>query len=63
MEASKLNNFRLYDCRHDFVSKLVMKGIDLYTVSQLLGHSSVTMTQIYAYLSPDHLAGAVDLLD
>ena len=62
-KASKLHNFRLYDCRHDFASKLVMKGVDLYTVSQLLGHSSVTMTQIYAHLSPDHLAGAVELLD
>ena len=33
---AKLENFRLYDCRHTFASKLVTRGIDLYAVSELV---------------------------
>lgn len=62
VKDAKLENFRMYDLRHTFASKLVMKGVDLYTVSQLLGHSDITMTKRYAHLSPDHLRGAVDML-
>ena len=51
-----------YSLRHSFASHLVMSGTDLYTVSKLLGHSSIKTTEIYAHLSPDFLKAAVERL-
>lgn len=59
---AKLENFRLYDCRHDCASRLVMNGVPIYTVSNVLGHKSVNMTQKYAHLAPAHLADAMKIL-
>ena len=49
--------------RHTAASWLVMEGVDLYAVGQILGHKTPRMTQRYAHLSPDYLAGAVGKLD
>lgn len=62
MTRAKLSNFRFHDCRHHFASKLVMGGVDLYTVKTLLGHSTIEMTERYAHLAPDHLSAAVEKL-
>jgi site-specific recombinase XerD len=59
LAAAKLENFRFHDCRHHFASRLVMAGVDLYTVKELLGHSDFAMTQRYAHLAPEHKAAAV----
>lgn len=46
--------------RHTFASQLVMKGVEMYTVSRLLGHSSITVTeQHYAHLAPSHAEQAL----
>lgn len=42
---------------------LVMKGVDLETVADLLGHSTVRMTERYAHLSPRHRSRAIAVLD
>lgn len=48
--------------RHTFASWLVMKGVDLYTVSQLLGNSLSIVERTYAHLAPDYRQRAVDRL-
>lgn len=63
LEAAKIEDFRLHDCRHDYASRLVMAGVGLYEVSKLLGHADIEMTQRYAHLAPDHLRAAVAKLD
>ncbi len=62
LELAGIENFRWHDLRHTFGSRLVMAGVDLYTVSKLLGHHGIKMTERYAHLSPGHLAQAVSKL-
>jgi integrase len=59
---AKLHDFHFHDLRHTFASQLVMNGVDITTVSRLLGHATLTMTLRYAHLAPDHLQNAVDVL-
>ena len=49
----------LHTLRHTFASHLAQNGVDLYTISKLLGHSSVKTTEIYAHLSPNTYQKAI----
>jgi len=48
--------------RHSFASHLVMCGVDLVSVKELLGHTQVSTTMIYAHLSPSYKASTVEKL-
>ena len=52
--------------RHSFATHLLYKGFDLYTISQLLGHTSIKTTTIYLHIVPARyvdLKSPLDFLD
>jgi integrase/recombinase XerD len=48
--------------RHTFASHLVQKGVSLYVVGELLGHSGPEVMKIYAHLVPKQLGHVINLL-
>lgn len=49
--------------RHTCASRLVQRGVPLFTVSKWLGHKSIATTKRYAHLRPEDLYDAVDVLE
>lgn len=57
-----VSGLRFHDLRHTFASRLVRMGVDLITVKELLGHSTVTITERYTHKLQGQKQEAVDLL-
>ena len=63
LRRAKIHDFRFHDLRHTFASHMVMAGVDITTVSRLMGHKSLSMTLRYSHLAPAHKKSAVSVLD
>ncbi|MEW6702005.1 MAG: tyrosine-type recombinase/integrase [Bacteroidota bacterium] len=57
------NTIHFHSLRHSFASSLVQKGVPLYTIKELLGHSSIATTEIYSHLNMETLREAIKKLD
>lgn len=58
-----INKHISFHCsRHTFATLMLAKGASLYTVSKLLGHTSINTTQIYAKVVEEAKMKALDLL-
>jgi integrase len=58
-----LNDFKLHSLRHTFGCRLHAAGVDIYTISKLMGHTDIKTTMIYAKVGMETLQSAVDKLD
>lgn len=56
-------SIHFHSLRHSFASNLVQKGVNLYTIKELLGHSSISTTEVYAHLNMDALKEAIRTFD
>ena len=63
MAKAGIHEFRWHDLRHDFASRQAQAGIDIPSISKLLGHSDLSMTMRYAHLSDESLRRAVAALE
>ena len=61
LEADK--QFVLHALRHTCASRMVQAGVDLYSIKEILGHSTIKVTERYAHLSPARLRSAIDALE
>jgi integrase len=60
----KLPEVRLHDLRHSYATLMLESGIDLKTVSQALGHSTIRITaDTYAHVTPAMQQSAAERLD
>jgi site-specific recombinase XerD len=55
------DSVKLYGLRHGFGTRAVTNGVDIKTLSELMGHTSTRMTEHYVHLAGQqpHLAAAM----
>jgi len=59
---ANIDNLRFHDLRHTAATRLVESGVPIHTVSKLLGHSSITVTERYSH-PEESVKDAVEILE
>lgn len=51
-----------HSLRHTFASRLVQSGVNLYVVKELMGHSTLALTERYSHVNDENCRAAVNKL-
>jgi site-specific recombinase XerD len=52
-------HFHAHQLRHTFASMMAAQGVNVFDLKELMGHSSITTTEIYVKLNADHLSSVL----
>jgi site-specific recombinase XerD len=63
VKSSLDKKLKFHSLRHSFASNLIQRGVSLYVIKELLGHSDISTTQIYSHLRSDDLRTAINVLN
>lgn len=62
MQKAGIEGVTAHTCRHSFASLALQNGSSLSSISRLLNHSDISVTQKYAHLSPATVMAASDTI-
>lgn len=63
LKNNNIEHKKFHALRHTYATLLLSKGVDLLTVSKLLGHSSIQITEIYTHIIPSLKINAVNKIN
>lgn len=63
LKGTNLEGKRFHDLRHTFATMLLLKGTNLIQIKELMGHSSVKITEIYLDVLPKNKIDTVNKLN
>ena len=63
LSNSKIPYKKFHSLRHTYATMLLSHGVDLKTVQDLMGHSDITITQIYLHVLPKTKIDAVNRIN
>ena len=55
-EKSEVHRLHAHLCRHTFATRFLINGGDVFTLQQILGHSTLEMVRHYVNLASNHVA-------
>ena len=63
LKSTNLRYRKFHDLRHTFATLLLSRGCDLITLKELMGHSSIKITEIYLEAIPEKKINSVKKMD
>lgn len=63
LKNCNIQHKKFHAIRHTYASMLLKNGVDIETVAELMGHTAVSITQIYLHSSKDQKQNAVDKIN